>query len=88
MISEYSNTYLKSINEIPLLSLKEEAELSKRIQNGDKAALDLLITSNLRLVVKIAHEFKEYGLPLDDLISEGNIGAIYFRGKLSRRKSC
>ena len=68
--------YMQSIGKFPLVSQEEEAELAKRIAKGDNDARDQLISSNLRLVVKIAHDFKGLGLPLLDLISEGNIGLM------------
>ena len=68
--------YMQSIGQFPLVTQKEEAQLAKRIAKGDKEARDILISSNLRLVVKIAHDFKGLGLPLLDLISEGNIGLM------------
>ncbi len=68
--------YMQSIGQFPLVSQKEEAQLAKRIAKGDMEARDILISSNLRLVVKIAHDFKGLGLPLLDLISEGNIGLM------------
>ena len=68
--------YMQSIGQFRLVSQKEEAQLAKRIAKGDQEARDILISSNLRLVVKIAHDFKGLGLPLLDLISEGNIGLM------------
>lgn len=68
--------YLRDIGKTPLLSKDQEIELAGRIRDGDLAARDLMIRSNLRLVVKIAHDYKNYGLPILDLISEGNIGLI------------
>lgn len=68
--------YLQAIGKIPLLTLDQEVSLANRIKKGDKAARDLMIKSNLRLVVKIAHDYKDFGLPVLDLISEGNIGLI------------
>jgi RNA polymerase primary sigma factor len=68
--------YLKEIGQTPLLTPKQEVELAAKIKRGDKKARDLMIRSNLRLVVKIAHDYARYGLPLLDLISEGNIGLM------------
>jgi len=68
--------YLQEIGRTPLLKPAQEVQLAERIQKGDKEARDHMIKSNLRLVVKIAHDYKDFGLPLLDLISEGNIGLI------------
>ncbi len=68
--------YLREIGQTPLLTPQQEIELAARIKKGDPAAKSLMIRSNLRLVVKIAHDYARYGLPLLDLISEGNIGLM------------
>ena len=68
--------YMQDIGVIPLINKKEEIELARKIKAGDEAAKQKLIKANLRLVVKIAHDFKGLGLPLLDLISEGNIGLM------------
>lgn len=68
--------YLQEIGKTALLTPKEEVQLANRIKRGDKAARDHMISANLRLVVKIAMDYKDFGLPLLDLISEGNIGLI------------
>jgi len=68
--------YLREASQVPLLTLQEEVELAARIKKGDKAARTQMISANLRLVVKIAHDFSAYGLPLLHLISEGNIGLM------------
>ncbi len=68
--------YLREIGEVPLLTPEQEIELAARIKNGDRKARELMIKANLRLVVKIAHDFEGLGVPLLDLISEGNIGLM------------
>ena len=68
--------YLREIGEIDLLTPKDEIRLAKKIKRGDEEAKKTMIQANLRLVVKIAHDYSRYGLPLLDLISEGNIGLI------------
>ena len=68
--------YMQNIGQYPLVSPEEEIELAAKIKDGDDDAKQKLIRSNLRLVVKIAHDFKGLGLPLLDLISEGNIGLM------------
>ncbi|MBL9126462.1 MAG: RNA polymerase sigma factor RpoD/SigA [Verrucomicrobiales bacterium] len=68
--------YLREIGEVSLLTVQEEIELAARIKAGDRKARDHMIKANLRLVVKIAHDYENYGLPLLDLINEGNIGLM------------
>ena len=67
---------LREIGQVKLLTPQEEVELAVRIQQGDQQARENMIKANLRLVVKIARDFEGIGLPLLDLISEGNIGLI------------
>lgn len=69
--------YLRDLAHIPLLTPEEEIALAGRIQNGDEAAREQMIRSNLRLVVTIAHDYVDLGLPLMDLIAEGNIGLMH-----------
>ncbi len=68
--------YLREIGETDLLTREDEVRLAKKIKRGDQAAKQLMIRANLRLVVKIAQDYARYGLPLLDLISEGNIGLM------------
>src|SRR5216117_60089 len=80
MAAEDSDTgikiYLREIGQIPLLTPQQEIELAAKIKRGDKKARAQMIKANLRLVVKIAHDYSNLGLPLLDLISEGNIGLM------------
>ncbi len=68
--------YLDEIGVSPLLTADEEKELSRRAQRGDEAARQRMIESNLRLVVKFARRYINRGLPLLDLIEEGNLGLL------------
>src|SRR5205814_5909021 len=68
------NRYLREIGRIPHLTPQQETELAAKIKKGDVEARERMISSNLRLVVTIAHDYANLGLPLLDLISEGNIG--------------
>lgn len=68
--------YLREIGQTPLLTPTQEIELAALIKKGDKEARALMIKANLRLVVKIARDYGNFGLPLLDLISEGNIGLM------------
>jgi RNA polymerase primary sigma factor len=68
--------YLREIGQTPLLTPEEEINLAARIKRGDKRARARMIKANLRLVVKISHDYENLGLPLLDLISEGNIGLM------------
>lgn len=68
--------YLNDISSFQLLSAQDEIELTKRIRQNDSEALEKLVQSNLRFVVKIAKEYQNQGLPLADLINEGNLGLI------------
>src|SRR5438105_4303079 len=66
--------YLQEIAQFSLLTPQQEIELAKKIKKGDTAARERMINANLRLVVTIARDYANFGLPLLDLISEGNIG--------------
>jgi len=70
--------YLKDVSKFPLLSAEEEFDLAKKFfENEDLSAAETLVTSNLRFVVKIANEYRRYGLKMQDLIQEGNVGLMH-----------
>src|SRR3989339_2096096 len=75
-IKESIEKYLKEIGWFSLLSQAQEIALGQRIRKGDEDALDNLVKSNLRFVISVAKEYQGQGLPLQDLISEGNLGLI------------
>jgi len=80
-------TYFKQIKAFPLLSFEEELALSKQIRKGNTAALHKLVNSNLRLVVKIAGMFNVPGMPILDMIQEGNIGLMHAAEKYDFNKN-
>src|SRR6202048_3596973 len=69
-------TYLREINETPLLNAEQEKVLARRIEDGDNQARDQMVRANLRLVVNIARGYTGKGLGLQDLIEEGNLGLL------------
>lgn len=80
--------YLRDIGEIPRLSEQEERQLFARLARGDKKARNAIVQSNLRLVVKIAKKYSKLGLPLTDLIEEGNLGLVRAAEKFDLTKGC
>jgi RNA polymerase sigma factor (sigma-70 family) len=68
--------YLKDVRKIPLLTAQQEVELSRKAKKGDQEARNQMIRSNLRLVISIAKRYMNLGVPLSDLIEEGNIGLM------------
>lgn len=76
IVEDSTRFYLKEISKIPLLTFEEEKALALRIAAGDQEAVDEMVKHNLRLVVSIAKKYKGCGLPLLDLIQEGNVGLI------------
>jgi len=87
VVSNALDLYMAQINQLPILSSEEEFELAlKYREKGDIEAAHKLITSNLRFVVKIALEYKNYGLKLLDLIQEGNIGLMMAVKKFDPRR--
>jgi RNA polymerase primary sigma factor len=73
---EALKNYLKEVRLIPLLTAQDEVDLSKRIKKGDEQARKKMIRSNLRLVINIAKRYMYLGIPLLDLIEEGNLGLM------------
>ena len=74
--SSVLSRYFTEIREYPLLTKEEELQLAENVRNGCKASLDELIESNLSFVVKVASEYRNIGLPFEDLLNEGNLGLI------------
>jgi len=79
--------YLKEISRYKALPIEEEAQLAVRIRNGDRAALDRLVKSNLRFVVSVSRNYQNQGLPLVDLINEGNLGLIRAAKRFDEKKN-
>lgn len=80
--------YLREISKIPLLTAQEEKRLARLAQKGDGDARRVLIVSNLRLVVSVAKKYLYYGLPLLDLIEEGNIGLMKAVDRFDPERGC
>lgn len=78
----------RAISNQPLLSREEEIELAKRMEQGDSEARDRFIESNLKLVVSLAKRYRGLGVPMEDLIQEGNIGLIKAVDRFDYRKGC
>jgi len=75
-ISQSVDKYLTEISRKDLITAEEEIVLTKRIKEGDRAALDRLVTANLLFVVSVAKQYQNYNMTLGDLIDEGNLGLI------------
>jgi RNA polymerase primary sigma factor len=84
--SKSINGYFSDINKIPMIDAEDEALLAERIQKGDKIALKKLVEGNLRFVVSVAKQYQNNGVPLEDLISEGNAGLIKAAEKFDHTK--
>ncbi|SVE34733.1 uncharacterized protein METZ01_LOCUS487587, partial [marine metagenome] len=78
--------YLKEISAYPLIDREEEARLAQYIRKGDAEGLDKLVRSNLRFVVSVAKKYQNQGVPLSDLINEGNMGLIRAAYKFDETK--
>ncbi|HON12146.1 MAG TPA: RNA polymerase sigma factor RpoD/SigA [Chitinispirillaceae bacterium] len=79
--------YLKEISKHKTLSLEEEAKQAVRIRKGDKKALEKLVKANLRFVVSVSRNYQNQGLPLSDLINEGNLGLIRAAKRFDEKKN-
>jgi len=80
--------YLKEINRFPLLSREDEEQTARLAAAGNKAAREKLVNANLRFVVNIAKRYQGLGLPLDDLVSEGNVGLVNAVDRFDVDKNC
>jgi RNA polymerase primary sigma factor len=78
--------YMHEIAKNQLLTAEEEGELAKKIRMGDSDALEMLVKSNLRFVVSVAKQYQNQGLPLSDLINEGNLGLIRAANKFDETR--
>ncbi len=75
-VPEGLSAYLKAISQFPLLTKKDEQDLARRVRGGDAVVKERMVLANLRLVISIAKRYQGMGLPLADLIGEGNLGLI------------
>ena len=80
--------YLREISDEPLLKPEQEADLAKRIRDGQHEALEHLVKANLRFVVSVARQYRNRGLSLSDLISEGNAGLVRAAKTFDEKKGC
>jgi len=80
--------YFREIEEHQPLAYEEEAELARQIEEGDQGALKTLVEANLRFVVTIAKEYRNRGLPFEDLICEGNMGLLKAAKRFDKTRGC
>jgi RNA polymerase primary sigma factor len=83
---ESLEAYLNELGKLDLITAQEEIVLAQKIRQGDQAALDNLVKSNLRFVVSVAKKYQHQGLPLSDLINEGNLGLIKAAGRFDETR--
>lgn len=86
MVADALSLYMRSVGEVSLLTPAEEKKLAARIRRGDEKSREHLIRANLRFVIKIAREYEHLGMPLLDLINEGNIGLMLAVDRFDPRK--
>jgi len=82
------DVYMKDASKTELLSREEEVAMAGRAQEGDERAREMLVKANLRFVVKVAHEYRGYKLPISDLVQEGNLGLMRAVDKFDATKGC
>jgi RNA polymerase primary sigma factor len=80
--------YFKEINRIPMLTREQEEETAREATSGNSAAREKLVNANLRFVISVAKKYQGYGLPLEDLISEGNVGLLCAADRFDLGKGC
>jgi RNA polymerase primary sigma factor len=80
--------YLRDIGRIPLLTREKEGELGRRIRSGDASAVHELVQANLRFVVNISKKYMNRGIPLADLVTEGNLGLYEAARRFDERRGC
>ncbi len=89
MNEQLNDAYIQEVEKQKILSDAEEQQLAEKIAQGNKRALDKLVAANLSYVISVANQYKNRGLSMDDLVSEGNIGmlkaATHFDGKHGKR---
>jgi RNA polymerase primary sigma factor len=84
--NESFNKYLNEVSKIPMVSMEEEILLAKRIREGDQLALEKLVRGNLRFVISIAKKYQHLGMPLVDIVNEGNLGLIKAASKFDESR--
>lgn len=80
--------YLREIGKTRTLSMAEEAELARRVRAGEAEAMNELVTANLKFVVSVCRNYRHYGLPMTDLINEGNLGLMRAAERFDERQNC
>ncbi|MCL7990235.1 MAG: RNA polymerase sigma factor RpoD/SigA, partial [marine benthic group bacterium] len=84
--SEALSLYLQEIREHPILDREQEVALAQRIRSGDDRALNELVAANLRFVVSVARRYAGHGVPLADLVTEGNVGLLRAASRFDETK--